>query len=261
MNFTNKHDVPDYIFEWLVYDDYDHHEGVISTTTLLGGVRKHILYQRHKDDLTIDASDMLDRRLGSALHSTFEVIMMDNIEKEKRIFATVNGMEISGKYDMLKDVGDKKRLIDIKTTSVWKYIKKDFEGYKNQLSIYRYLLKRNGVKVSQTAEICFVFTDWKRNEVAKYEGYPPLRTWWTVIDLYGVKPTEDYIKERLALFKKYQDVPDKKIPRCSDEELWLTKKGKANACNYCDVRCVCDQYRELLNNNLIYNMSAGVIDE
>jgi hypothetical protein len=262
MNFTNKYDLPDYIFEWLVYDNYDSHEGVISATTLLGNPRKHILSQRHWDNLTVDCSDMLARRLGSAIHSSFEVINVEDIIKEKRVFTEVDGKRISGKFDMLKKVGNKHMLVDIKTTSVWKYIdKKKIEDWKDQLSIYRYILKCNDYKVSQNAEICFMFTDWKQNEVRQYKGYPPIRMWHMPIYLYGVNATEAFIQERLKIFAAYEKLPDEKIPYCNNDDLWLTKKGKANACNYCDVRCVCVQYRELLNNDLVYNADAGVIND
>lgn len=302
--FTNNHELPDYLQAWLMHDEYDYHEGVISATGLLGAPRQQILKQRHFDDIEIDLEDMIARVFGTAIHDSFEKVEMPRIAKEERVLCVVGGKRISGKYDMLKTTGSTHKIIDIKTTSAWNFIYgSSAEHWKLQLSIYRYILKKNGLKledgewvdrkaidVSKKAEICFVFTDWKRSDARKGGNYPPIRVGYNHITLYGMKTIGAYIRERLKVIEEADQFSDDELPFCTEEELWKGKdkfavmkkgrksavrvfdsrdeaealiiekddkhyidvrKGLYGACNYCDVRTVCNQCEQIIKDKML----------
>ena len=305
MKFTNNHELPDYLERWLKFDDYDYVEGAISATGLIAPVRAAVLKKLFFDKIEIDLSDMIARRLGTAIHNSFETIPMPDITKEQRVLTKVNGQMISGKYDMLKKLDDElSRLIDIKTTSVWNAIYgSSLEHWKLQLSIYRYILqhrgwtlidgefvKRKAQRIDRHAEVCLVFTDWKRSEAKTNPTYPKIRVGSIPMDLFGNKFIENYIIERLNLIEEASKLPLDELPYCTDEELWIKapkfavkkegnkraskvcntleeakeevkklgdkyeieeRKSLAGACNYCDARSVCSQCKMLAASGML----------
>jgi len=238
MKYTNQHDLPDYLRLWLEYDDYDYLEGIVSATGLLSPPRQIVLKARHFDSLEVDLADLIARRYGSALHASFEQVDMPRITQEQRVIALVDKRKVSGKFDMLKDIGGGRfRIIDIKSTSVWNAIYgSSAEEWKLQLSIYRYLLERDGwamdegemvereaITVDKHAEICLVFTDWKKADMNRHKDYPPIRVAHMDIDLYHPDFTRDFIATKLEAIAEAEELPDADLPFCTDEELWKDK--------------------------------------
>ena len=254
MKYTNKNKLPNYVEAWLRNDQYDHESDTISATKLISPARQHALYKLHADELEMDVSDLIASRYGTAIHSAFEALDIPGIEQEKRLYHEIevdgNKFKISGKFDMLKTMPDgTKRLVDLKSTSVWSYIyNSKNEDYIKQLSIYKYLGNKNGYNIGTKAEICMVFTDWNKAQAKKSADYPSIRIAVKEITLWDDQVTEDYIKLRLRLFKNaeknIQDVT------CSTKELWMNK-GIAKRCGYCMARKFCDQYKELMKDGHI----------
>lgn len=276
MNFTNKHNLPDYVVQWLTFDSYDHESDAISTTALQKPAKAAYLSRLHKDELTMDCSDLVAPRYGTALHDSFEKIGLGD-RREERFYADFNGFKISGKFDMIID----NKLHDFKSTSVWKYIYADFEDYIIQMSIYRWLLHQNGVEVAPVAQICFLFTDWASSK-AKYDPtYPKSRVAVVDITLWDTLTIEAWIGDRLVAM---HNININNLPDCTDKELWkdpdkfavkkigakkatklynsekeaesALKEGqeiehrpsKAKRCGYCAARIFCQQAKEMEKN-------------
>lgn len=285
MNFTNKYNIPEHICKWLASDEYDYLPGVFSATTLIAPARAFVLKKEHAEELTMDYSDMLKLRMGTAIHDSLEKIGVytEGDFKEKRFFTEVMGYQISGKMDAV--LGGVIR--DNKSTSVWKFVKKDYDDYIKQLSIYKYILHRNGIETADYACIDFFFTDWKKSDAAKGDGYPPILYQEQRIELMSLEQTENYIEARLTEFV----FAESSLPECTKEELWTRdeawaiyakaggtrakklckseaeakqyvaenggviehRPGKAVRCGYCTAAPFCDQYRKL--------KEAGLIDD
>jgi len=284
MIYTNTHNLPDYVKSWLINDTYDYEENVISATTLLKPTRQIILEMRHRDEIVQDVSELIASKFGTALHLSFEKVNIPNVMHEKRLYCTftVNDREykVSGKFDMLKYLSkNTQMLIDIKTTSVWTYIKGSRDNdYVKQLSIYKYLCNKNGFNVVDKAEICYVFTDWSKSKAGK-NGYPELRVQVKEIDLLSDEETETLILKKLIEIDNERLVDENNLIFCNDLELWrgptyyLVEKdsksvkyynkeealklaesigtdnikevrGKPRRCEYCNVRQFCNQYRK-----------------
>ena len=286
MKFTNKYNLPEHICRWLATDEYDYQPNTISITTLIGPARAWALKQIHAAELTMDYSDLLAVRYGTAIHDSLEKIGVYNSGdfREKRFSAEFMGWTITGKQDALIDGV----LRDNKSTSVWKYVKREFDDYVKQLSGYRWLLHKNGIDVPAYAYIDFFFTDWKRSDATKGGGYPPIRYQEVRIELMSYEPTEAWLAERLEEFSFALGA----LPSCSAEDLWQapttyavyrkpgqaralkvfpdkaaaldfsatlpdsvveTRESKAKRCAYCSAAPFCSQYAEM--------KAAGRVDE
>jgi hypothetical protein len=213
---------------------------------------------------------------------------------------------VSGKYDMLKQlVADRYLIIDIKTTGVYNYIYKNHvTEWQLQLSTYKFILENDGwyiengewfdrkaIKVDSTAEICLVFTDWKREEALNRDDYPNIRLANMDVKLFGNDFIKDYIKDKIMTLEEARFIKDdNKLPFCTEEELWKDKdkygvwkhegkraswtfktieeaeqkadergaqysvkveKGMVKHCPFCDCRSVCNQYQLLLADGMI----------
>ena len=285
MNFTNKYNIPGHICKWLESDSYDYQPGVLSATTLISPARAFVLKKLHRDELTMDYSDLIALRYGTAIHDSLEKVGVyaDGDFKEKRFFAEIMGFQISGKMDAVLDGV----IRDNKSTSVWKFIKKEFDDYIKQLSIYKWILHKNGIETAQHAFIDFFFTDWKKSEAEKGGDYPPIRYQEQRIELMSLEDVEKFIEERLTEFV----FAESSLPECTKEELWTRdeswaiyskagvtrakklckteaeakqyvaenggviehRPGKAVRCGYCTAAPFCEQYRKL--------KEAGQIDD
>ena len=217
MNWTNKHKIPEHICAWLKADEYDHDPKVISATTLIGPARAWALKRRHENELTMDVSDMLALRIGTAIHDSLEKVGVFNERdfKEVRFYADFQGYTISGKMDAVIDGV----IRDNKSTSVNKYLFKDYDDYVKQFSIYRWILDRNGIEVAPYAWVDFFFTDWSKKKARESYDYPQIRYKEVKIPLLSLEETERYIADRLLEFS----FAEQTLPECTKEELWQTE--------------------------------------
>lgn len=292
MRYTNKHDLPEEVVLWLKTDDYDYEEAVMSATMLMKPVRAIVLIKRYFDQIEKDVSDLIAQRYGTAIHDSFEKVKMPDAVQEQRFYSELNGQRISGKPDILKRIEENlHRLKDIKSTSVWTYIygSRD-EDNRIQLSIYVWLLEKNGINMEPDADIIYAFTDWKRSDARRKEDYPDTRMIQKTLAIMSPDDTETYILHRLELINKANPLPDDDLPRCTKEELWakddtwaVMKKGrksavkvfdkrddaydmmdtnlkeyrvehrlgKVNRCNYCDASAFCNQFTEMAEQGII----------
>lgn len=260
MEYTNNHRFNDIIKSWLLNDEYDYHPNTISATGLMKPIRATILRERHDADMKMDIADLVAMRYGTAIHSSFEATDLGpDILQEKRLFKELNGFTISGKFDMLRNDRDGSHtLMDIKSTSVWNYIYKNkVEEYTTQLSIYRYLLQAE-YKVKDGAEIIMVFTDWAKTKARQDPDYPQTRLMVMKLDLWDIKATEDYIKERLSIIKDSRNMADDDLPLCTEEELWkkddkyaVMKKGRKSAVRVFDNEDEAMQLRNTLDDGYV----------
>ena len=290
--YTNKYKLPDYVCHYLKFDEYDYEDGVISTTRLLTPPRSFALTQRNLNDLSCDVSEVISAKYGTAIHASIEKSNIPNSVQEKRLYATVLGTRISGKPDLLllpeHDNGESV-IIDIKSTSVWTFIKgSKLDDYRLQVSIYRWLAEQNGVSVSNKGKIWYIFTDWSKTDAANDPNYPQTRMVVQDIDLIELSDIELWLNDRIRLFNSCTAMPEQELPDCTDDELWVAgtkyavykengkrairlfdtmqeasqkvlelgesyhveeRLGIAKRCSYCLARKFCRQYKQLAVEN------------
>lgn len=257
MKYTNQLNLPLYIFDWLVNDDYDHSMNpyAISATTLMKPTRASILTKRYVNQLQQDVSSLVASRLGTAIHDSIEKIQTPGIVKETRVSRSIllgeTLFNITGKPDIQVDNYDGTwTLRDIKTTSVWSYVYrgKD-EDYRLQLSIYRWLLSASK-QMRDEGYIDFFFTDWQSSKARQDPQYPQQRIYpGYEIKLLPLDVTENYILGRLEELEQSRDVPDDDLPLCTMDELWadpetfaVTKHKAKRATKLCTTEAEAKDY-------------------
>jgi hypothetical protein len=252
--YTNYGDISLTLAVWLAADDgYDYiydPEGV-SATTLLGPIRSIVLSRRVQAAQkagTVDLEDLVPARLGQAVHTAAEVSWLysrdrafanlginqkaidrivvnpDNEDDpdaipvyiERRSKRVVDGWTVSGKFDFVYEG----KVRDIKTTKTYNWIHGgNDKKYAMQASIYRWL--NPDIITDTNCDIDFLFTDWSPlKAMADRKGYPQKRIMTRTMPLKPMSEVDAWIRTRIRLIKKYMDVPQEKLPKCTPEELW-----------------------------------------
>jgi hypothetical protein len=313
-------EIPLSILPFLVDDNYgvDEDMGDISVTSLMKSTRQIVLgYRVPIVETAIDPGTLVASRRGTAVHDAIEKswlkvhklkdkLVQCGISKrvidaiiinpeptedltdkipvyvEQRVIKEINGIKVSGKYDLVIDG----YMTDIKNTTVWTYMtgRKD-DDYKIQGSLYRWL---NPEKVTEEqVKITLLFTDWSAKESKFTEGYPKYSVKEVLYDLMSYQETENYVNDKLNAIRLNYELPDDQIPLCTDKELWRTEpswkfygkadalratkvfddeasarrhqaekgtgivkefKGKVRACNYCKAAPICMQRVSLIQD-------------
>lgn len=252
MSFKNNSNISLPVAVWLASNaDYDllPDPNVLSATTLQRPIRSLILSRRLYQEQEVDLEMTIPAKIGSAVHYAAEMAWKNDypsamrnlgypentinrvvinapresdypddsifIYIEQRIAKEIDGFIISGKFDFVIE-GE---LHDLKTTKTYSYITKSNEGdYRLQGSIYRWL--NPDIITGNHVHINYIFTDWTPTRAMADPEYPKSRVLTIPIQLYSLQETEAYIRERIALLKKYENAAQSEIPLCSPRELW-----------------------------------------
>lgn len=248
MKITNKLGVPDIIFRFLSYDNYDYNPdpNVFSATTFNKPIREIILTRRHDKSVEVDAMDSLWRVFGSAVHAALEKITGPDIEPIRRLYAKIAGATVSGKFDLIQD----NKIKDFKITSVWSLVfNSRIEEWRLQLSIYRYLYKAETSKVLEaTGYIIAILRDWSQRDTGR-NNYPRSPIVELAIPLLSFEEVEAELTAKIKMLQLCDQMADDDLPQCTDAERWLNKKtGEYNKCEkYCQAYKFCNQAGGLKN--------------
>jgi hypothetical protein len=203
---------------------------------------------------------------------------------EQRYFKELDDVIISGQVDQIFDG----TLSDVKTTSVWSYLSgNNDEKFKQQLSFYRWLNPE--IITNDVAYINYVFTGWESYKAEIDPKYPQARAIAVTVVLYSIEEIELILKQKLKTIKEESLKSQIDMIQCTDKELWrdppkykyysdptkmikstknfdslkeanehlLTKgkgvikivEGTPKACKYCSVATICEQRKELFNDD------------
>lgn len=218
MVITNKTGLPAPIVKACALEE--NVEG-LRVTSLLEGVRAHILKQRHWDEIEVDAADMIWLIFGSAVHKVLEMTNEEDDEfREERLSMKVSNSILTGKSDLFRD----KVITDYKTTSVYKVLFKEMDDYKKQLMIYALLWKDAGFEVNG-GEVVALMKDHSKPKARREHDYPtyPVKMFkWDFSDK-DLEEMRVWVTNRIKLIESLKDVPDDKLPLCTPEERWKTE--------------------------------------
>lgn len=259
MKITNNFNISLALAVWLLHDEYDYvnEPNYISVTTLMKPLRHIILPRRIPRELVeTDVSDFIARALGHSLHDSIEKswakgfrrslallgypeTVIDRVrinptpeelaatpnvipiylEQRAKKTVTVNGKTwtVGGKFDMVAEG----IVHDNKSTSAytWVYGGRD-EEHQQQGSLYRWL---NPDKITEDfIRINYIFTDWQKAQAKQNPNYPQKRVESKDIMLLSEAEVQRWVEWKLQLVMKYWDAPERDIPNCTDEELWMS---------------------------------------
>jgi hypothetical protein len=282
MRVTNKFGVPQPLVTLAKKEYYTKGESQYSVTELMGPPRVRRLREKHDEVIEQDVTDMMWQLLGSALHVVMERGQTEAHISEERLFASIDGVTISGAIDLQQETDGGVIITDYKFTSAWA-VMNDKIDWVRQLNIYKYLVETVKRQKVVGLRICALIRDFNRHE--KKEGYPAAPIQMVEIPMWSNIDTEIYIKERIELHNeaKFLDAMGDSLPLCSDEERWCSETtyavkregrktairvfksieeadelaekekgyvevrlGEPKRCtgNYCGVAAFCDQYQD-----------------
>lgn len=232
---------------------------ILSVTQLLKPTKALILANTMpQEDLTQELANQAPNRIGQSIHLAIEaafenpnrdIILKDLgfppglVDKlalnptpeflkkhpdtipmyiERRAYRkikTTSGTEvwISGKFDQVINGAPE----DNKSTKVYSYIKMDQseEGdYALQMGMYKWLNPK--LITADMGKINFIFTDWKASDMARMPGYPPKPVMEMPVALMDEDAAERFIRAKLDDIEKNAGLPQDKMVRCTDKELW-----------------------------------------
>lgn len=261
MKITNNSGISLAMAVWLMHDEYDYvnEPNYISVTTLMKPLRQIILPRRiPMEKREIDLSDMIQRAMGHSLHDSIEKAWTNNDARTKSLMRlgypqkVVDKIVINPTPEQLKadpdcipiyleqrgkvairvgnkvwTLGGKFDMVaegivhDNKSTSAWvgMFGGRDDE-HRLQGSLYRLI---HPDKITEDfIRIEYIFTDWQKFMAKQNPNYPQSRLANKDIPLLDVTETENWAKTKLALVDKFMDAPEKDIPECSPEDLWMS---------------------------------------
>ena len=254
MPITNNHGVSLALAVWLVNDDYDYNgaEHYISVTALMRPLRQIILPSRlDQSKREVDVVDLASRAMGNSLHDSIEKAWVKNhyrnlmklgypedvikrvlinptpeelaaakdpipVYIEQRALRKLGKWTVGGKFDMVAEG----IVQDNKSTSAWTWVYGGRDSdHALQGSCYKWL---NPDKITEDfIRINYIFTDWAKANLGNAK-YPRHRVDSKDIPLLDVTETEAWMTQKISLVEKYMDAPEKEIPECSSEELWMS---------------------------------------
>lgn len=249
---TNRFNLPQEVVNALMKDRYsseDDEDYDLSVTTLIAPIQQTILLQRHKEDQVVrDVTDYFWSFLGSIAHQVLEEGWHRSLGSvvEKRLYLTVHGMKIGGKFDNWGN----RELRDYKSTKVYKVTKGNYSDWEKQLNVYKSFCEKNGMPVDAIKVIALLF-DWKENESFKRD-YPKAPIVVIDIPVWSEKETDAYIEDRVLKLLNASRIDDKSLALtypCSREEMWqnlkdccVMKKGGKRATKICRSIEEAEQY-------------------
>jgi hypothetical protein len=175
-----------------------------------------MLGRKHKDEMEVDCSQMVFALMGQALHTVLERagLKEEGMVVEHRLFAEVNGWQVSGQVDRMHVSAGK--LSDFKHTTVYK--RHGNVQWTRQLNVLRWLAHMNGVELTQL-EVVAVFRDWKKRDAQRNPDYPQAPIMTIPVPLWSLEDAEEYVRERVYLHQaasRGEEVP------CTDEDRWFS---------------------------------------
>jgi len=218
---TNKHGLPEAFVNFARNDKYTKGDSDISVTQLIDSPRVLLMREKHRDQMSTDAMDMVFALFGTAVHAVLEGATGDNVVKEERIYSDVKGWTLSGAIDQYEIEDDGIIITDYKVTSVWSVIYSKQE-WVNQLNVYAYLLEKEKKIPVKKIQICAILRDWNRREASLKPDYPDTPMVVLDIPLRSFKARTDYVESRMDIHQEARQSFDfdDTMTICNSDERW-----------------------------------------
>jgi hypothetical protein len=229
MKYTNTQNLLKPLVEAIKNDPYS---GKGFTASMLPQpVQIYALKKMYDDKITIDVSDMLYPLLGNNTHYIVQRMGISNALQEERLYASVNGHEVSCQIDLYMD----RILQDFKVTTRWVLIDGAKDEWVKQQNINSFIVESNGFGVDKIEVVC-IFRDWSKIQAIKNPDYPKYQVAVLPVEKWSLSEQMLYILERINLFKDAEKLPDTQLPECTSVERWekptiyaVMKKGRKSS--------------------------------
>jgi len=249
MDITNFNQIPEPIYRAISKNWYSGAAArhFCSVTELLKPEKIFVLERRHKDQLSVEAKDLIFSLLGSAMHRVLEASEACDTLNEERLFAQVNGKTISGGVDLYEDGV----ISDFKFTSVWNYVFSKRKEWEEQLNLYSYLYQKAGFEVDKL-QIIAIFRDWSASKAKFEKKHYPKQVEIISLKKWDISWCHHFIADKLCKLEMALKTPDDQIAPCNLEQRWqdpqkfaVMKKGNKRALKLFDSKGSATQFISL----------------
>jgi hypothetical protein len=142
---------------------------------------------------------------------------------EERLFASVDGVTLSGAIDIQEETPDGIIIHDYKFTSAWAVMNEKID-WEQQLNVYKWLVETTKGKKVAGLRICALIRDFSRHDMGR-AGYPQSPIHVVEIPMWDSFKSETYIRERLNTHMDSKVSADLggELPKCSPDERWMSE--------------------------------------
>jgi hypothetical protein len=221
MKLTNNYNLPETFINVIKRPQYSRGKAQISVTEILNSPRIVQLRQKHMEEITEDAADMVWSLFGSAVHNILQHGKGDNQIVEERLHVDFNGWHISGALDLQEVTPNGIGIRDYKVTSAWA-VQQDKKEWVEQLNLYAWLVEKvKFIKVTDL-QIIGIVRDWSRREASVKEGYPQAPIVTVDIPLWDMETREKFVIDRLSKHNEavFNMGMGDDVEECTPEEMW-----------------------------------------
>lgn len=234
----------------------------VSATTLKNGVREILLTKRHWNEMSDDVANRIFVLFGTAVHALLEREAPDTFVEE-RFEKQIGKYKVTGKldcYDMKQKI-----IFDYKTATTWKYKFNDFSDWRFQGLVYAWLLKQSGLEVNECRFVA-MFKDFSKTKSKTEQNYPnkPVFVYRFNVMESDLQDIERKIIEKINALSLAENLTDKELPLCTEEERWykngkfaVMKKGRKSAVKLCDTKEIAEQYINAVGGDLYIEERKG----
>ena len=221
MKLTNNFNLPKTFINVIQRPQYSRGRSQISVTEILNSPRIVQLRQKHIDDITEDAADMVWSLFGTAVHNILEHGKDENHIVEERLHAEFNNWHISGAIDLQEVLPNGIGIRDYKVTSAWAVQQEKLEWIE-QLNLYAWLVQKVKNMPVVDLQIIGIVRDWSRRDAASKETYPQAPIVTLDIPLWDMETCEAFLSDRLSKHNEASfamgigDV----LEECTPKEMW-----------------------------------------
>jgi len=259
MHITNRANLPDAIVKAVTNDPYPHgRTGDISVTRLIGPPQIRVLERIHQDEIEGDAADRIWALVGQIGHGILERAETVAIT-EQRLFAEVEGWQVSGQFDRLALLPNG-TLQDYKITSVWSVIDNGAKpDWIAQLNVLRWLAAKNDYDINKL-QVVAILRDWSKGKARQGGNYPPVQVRVLDVPVWSAIDCDAYIRDRVHLHQLAEIQADtgRPLPECTAEERWakpdvwaVKKPGRKSAVKLYDSQNDAGQHAREIKNGYI----------
>jgi hypothetical protein len=232
MHYTNTTNIPEPLATALI-PTYDNGGADISVTSLWKPPQMVALVKKHDDEIYVDIDDLVPSFIGTAVHEKIKRHDPSRL-KEMRLFANVEGLNISGEFDRYDMDGS--TILDYKVTSAKAFMYETHRhDWENQLNTYAFLMRLHGEEPKALNAIV-ILKDFSLAESRRNLTYPQQQVHVVPLPLWDQATALQRISERVLLHRNGPGT-------CSPEDMWLRpgkfavrKDGRKTAVKLCASR-------------------------
>jgi|TARA_R110000824_G_scaffold222554_1_gene410225 hypothetical protein len=252
LEYINTHNLPAPLANAIKRDTYSKGDAVISATGLMRPARMSALFDHYDDQIQRDVTTEVWSLFGRAVHWILEQGETEGYITEERFFATCEGWRVSGQLDVQETQEDGSRVIqDYKTRKVYG-VMHGGSADEEQLNIYAWLARQNGIEISGL-QIINLIKDWSKHQVNRVAGYPERDVHIQNINMWTPEEADAFVRERVLIHKRARDGD---LPECTDDERWyrgekfaVRKEGRKTAVRVFNLKEEAETFISALKDN------------